>query len=210
MTYVIDRLTAHERMSVKKLLNRRTVAKTQPVSTQLPVEETGHYGQSEPQDRQPSGAQAYRAVDQLPRRPGVLRAGQVMTAQVVTVSPDTTISEGLRLFEDNAFRHMPVVSSEGALVGMVSERDMLRYLAGLTVGDQGPVAPDGRASIARAMTPTVLTVGVPTDVRYVARLFVEQRTGAIPVVEEGVLEGIITRSDVLGAVMRHYVLELWA
>ena len=60
------------------------------------------------------------------------------------------------------------------------------------------------------MTPRVLTANVDADARYIARLFVEQRIGAMPVATDGVLQGIITRSDVLGAIMWHYVLELWA
>ncbi len=60
------------------------------------------------------------------------------------------------------------------------------------------------------MTPRVLTASVDTDVRYIARLFAEQHIGAMPVAKEGELKGIITRSDLLGAVMRHYGLELWA
>jgi len=56
----------------------------------------------------------------------------------------------------------------------------------------------------------VLTASRDTDVRYIARLFVEQRVGALPIVSDGELQGIIAHGDVLSAVMRHFVLELWA
>ncbi|MFV2031347.1 MAG: CBS domain-containing protein [Gammaproteobacteria bacterium] len=60
------------------------------------------------------------------------------------------------------------------------------------------------------MKSPVLTASEDTDVRYIARLFVEQRIGALPIVADGELKGIVTRSDVLSAVMRHFVLQLWA
>jgi len=207
MIYGLD---GHELMPLEKLFKKPVVEKPQSIAAQPPIDEIGHYGASEPHDRQASAAQAYRAVEHLPSSPAVLLAGQVMTVPVVTLSPEATLSEALRLFEDNAFRHVPAVTSAGRLVGVVSERDILRYLAGLTASGQVQIPPRSDASIARAMTPQVLTAGVDTDVRYIARLFVEQRIGAMPVAKDGTVLGIITRSDVLGAVMRHYILELWA
>lgn len=61
------------------------------------------------------------------------------------------------------------------------------------------------------MTSNVLSASSDTDVRYIARLFVENRIGAMPVVlKNGNLAGIITRSNILDAVMRHFNMELWA
>jgi len=59
------------------------------------------------------------------------------------------------------------------------------------------------------MTPEVLTASTDTDIRYIARLFVERRIGAMPIVRNNKLAGIITRSDILSAVMRHFNLEIW-
>ena len=59
------------------------------------------------------------------------------------------------------------------------------------------------------MKPRVLTANIETDVRHIVRLFIEQHIGAMPVMKAGVLEGIVTRSDVLRAVVRHFSLELW-
>lgn len=211
MTFMIYSLNGHERMPLEKVFKERVVEKTQSIAAQRPIEERGHDDASEPHARQPSAAQAYRAVEQLPTSPSVLLAEQVMTAPVVTLTAEATITQALRQFQANAFRHVPVVSSAGRLVGIVSERDILRYLAGLTTSYQSLTSPaNSNARIEQLMTPRVLTANVDTDVRYIARLFVEQRIGAMPVATDGVLQGIITRSDVLGAVMRHYILELWA
>ncbi len=210
MTFMIYSLNGHERMPLEKLFKERVVEKTQSIAAQRPIEERGDDDASESHARQPSAARAYRAVEQLPTSPSVLLAEQVMTAPVVTLTTEATITQALRQFQANAFRHVPVVSSAGRLVGIVSERDILRHLAGLTAGYQPRLPSSGDTRVEEVMTPQVLTANVDTDVRYIARLFVEQRIGAMPVATDSVLQGIITRSDVLGAVMRHYVLELWA
>lgn len=210
MTFVVYSLNNHELMPLEKLFKERVVEKTDAIAAQRPVEEKGHYDASEPHARQPSATQAYRAVGQLPASPAVLAAEQVMTAPVVTLTAEAMITEALWQFQTHAFRHVPVVSSAGRLVGIVSERDILRHLAGLTAVYQPRLPSSGDTRIEEVMTPRVLTANVDTDVRYIARLFVERRIGAMPVAKEGTLQGIITRSDVLGAVMRHYVLELWA
>jgi len=213
MTFMIYSLNGHERMPLEKVFKERVVERTDAITAQRPIEELEHHDASQQDDRQPSAAQAYRAVAQLPTSPAVLMAEQVMTAPVVTLTSLTSesrITEALQQFQAKAFRHVPVVSPAGGLVGIVSERDILRYLAGLTVGYRPQVPPTGDARVEQVMTPQVLTAGIDTDVRYIARLFVEQHIGAMPVMKDGELKGIITRSDMLGAVMRHYVLELWA
>lgn len=208
---MIYSLNGHELMPLKKVFKRPVVEKSAAIAAGRPVERLERHGPSEQRDRPDSAAQAYREIDHLPTNPPMLLAERVMTAPVVTLTTEARIADALRQFHANAFRHVPVVSSAGTLVGIVSERDILRYLAGLTAGYQPQVQPTtGEARIGQLMTPRVLTASVDTDVRYVARLFVEQHIGAMPVTKDGALKGIITRSDVLGAVMRHYTLELWA
>jgi len=202
---------APELMPVKKLFKQGVVKKVEASAKVRTSKDMDGEDASEQHERQHLAAQAYKVTEQLPIRPSVLLAEQVMSAPVVTLAPGAMISEALRQFRENAFRHLPVVSSAGRLVGIVSERDILRRLAGLTASYQ-PQASTSQddVQVEQIMTPKVLTASVDTDVRYIARLFVEQKVGAMPVVRDHMLHGIITRSDVLRAVMRHYVLELWA
>jgi acetoin utilization protein AcuB len=151
---------------------------------------------------------AYRSVKQQART--VVLAEQIMISPVLTLEPQTTIDAALTLFRTKPIRHLPVVSSAGLLVGMVSERDVLRHLARDTQSDAAPSRQDRGGRIEHLMTSPVLTASEDTDIRYIARLFVEQRVGALPIVTAGELKGIIARSDVLNAVMRHFALELWA
>jgi len=199
---------------LKKLFLNREVEESEEIAPKRAIDEA-HHPQHKFEDdvlvaeHLMSGAAraAYRAVEQVPV--DKLMARQIMTSPVVTLTPETTVDEAMRLFEERNFRHLPVVADEaGGLIGVVSDRDLLRYLSG--VGKGQPPLRGGESEIAGLMQSPVLTAGTETDVRYIARLFVERHIGAVPIVEGGLLVGIITRSDLLGSVMRHFVLELWA
>lgn len=209
-SFTIYGLNGHELMPMEKLFKKPIVEKIEAIAAKRPIDDMEHSDADEQHNRQHPAERAYNAIGQLPQNPSVLLAEQVMTSPVVTLTPEARISQALQQFQGKAFRHMPVVTAEGRLIGIVSDRDVLRYLAGLTERYQQQVPHTTDARVEQLMTPQVLTASVDTDVRYIARLFVERRIGAMPIVKEGELTGMITRSDVLSAVMRHYTLELWA
>ncbi len=154
---------------------------------------------------------AYQSIDKLPQDSPALFANQVMISPVITLTIQAAINEAIKLFQANQFRHVPVLSSEGAVAGMISERDILRYLGGVTESyEKRKTQGTPSQRVTQLMQSRVLTASADTDVRYIARLFVDRRVGAMPIVTAGKLVGIITRSDILRAVMRHFELELWA
>jgi acetoin utilization protein AcuB len=115
---------------------------------------------------------------------------QVMTTQVVTVRPETMASQAWELLQEGHFRHLPVVRFDH-LVGMVSDRD-LRVARALaeepTVGRLGRQDP--------------ITVEPDTPVEEASRLMLEHKIGALPVVDDGVLVGIVTESDLFRMLTR--------
>ncbi|MBL1259020.1 MAG: CBS domain-containing protein [Thiotrichaceae bacterium] len=149
---------------------------------------------------------AYQVAEQVPV--DKLLARQIMASPVMTLRPETSVDEAMQLFQLRKFSHLPVVDEAGGLIGIVSDRDLLRYLAGIDATQ--PPLRGGEAAVNTLMQSPVLTAGIDTDVRYIARLFVERHIGAVPIVNDGELVGIISRSDLLGSVMRHFILELWA
>lgn len=154
-------------------------------------------------------ASAYREAEEVAVEN--LQARQIMNSPVVSVTAETTADEVLQLFQAWRLRHLPVVSDEtGGLIGMISDRDLLRHFGGITDEYRRTRPRGGELRVTDLMHSPVLTADPATDVRYIARLFVERHIGAMPIIENGALAGIITRNDLLGAVMRHFVLELWA
>ncbi|HHS84042.1 MAG TPA: CBS domain-containing protein [Gammaproteobacteria bacterium] len=210
MTFFVQGLNGHERMPLERVFKKAVVEKTEATTPVRAIDENGHQGGGETQGRQSRAAQAYQSIEQIPQAGTDLLAEQIMSSPVVTVPPEATVGEALALLRGRQVRHLPVVTSAGVLAGMISDRDLLRHLGGVSEEYRQLQRGGIDEPIAKLMNAPVLSASRDTDVRHIARLFVEQRIGALPIVSDGELEGIIARSDVLRAVMRHFVLELWA
>jgi nucleotide-binding universal stress UspA family protein/predicted transcriptional regulator len=117
------------------------------------------------------------------------RVGHWMTANPVTAAPAEKLAEIDARMRAGKFRSMPVVD-EGCIVGIITERD-LRNHTGL----------HEQTEVKTAMSGQVLTVGPETPIRDAARLLRERKIGALPVVEDARLVGVISTSDILQAFM---------
>ncbi len=200
-------------MSVEQLFKRLVAEKVQATvrdrrvsEKDHPVDERGH----KPQQHTHSATSAYQVVEQLPKTETALFAEQIMTTPVDALPLQAKVSNALEIFQTRPFRHLPVVTDGNRLAGIVSDRDIMRYLGGFTRDYHQQLPHKANEGIEKLMQPRVLAASPNTDVRYIARLFVERHVGAMPIVTDEKLTGIVTRSDILSAVMRHFVLELWA
>jgi acetoin utilization protein AcuB len=115
-----------------------------------------------------------------------------MCAEPVSVRPETTLGEAMRLTHENRIRHLPVLRGS-ELAGIISDRDLRSAAAGQSA------AADARC-VEEVMTREVITAGPLDTVEEAARLLCRHRIGALPVVDaHGALLGIITETDVLTA-----------
>lgn len=132
-----------------------------------------------------------------------MTAEEIMTTDVVTVGRDEPLSRAMALLAELDVRHLPVVD-QGALAGMVSDRDLREAGLFAIPDDEGDVAQfqalQSRA-VSEAMHTDVVTVTPETTIAEMIDLMVEQRVGALPVVDEqaGGLAGIVSYVDVLKA-----------
>ncbi len=210
MTFYVQAPSSQKLMPMVQLFNKKTVEKIYKVDPSLI--ETALHDSSNIQSAWHSGiaVQAYHDIDQLPGKSDLLIASQIMTSDVITLKQNDTIADAIKLFKEKQFRHIPITTNSGTVEGILSDRDVLHYLSGTNddyTKTKLPVKLNEKVN--HLMKVEVLTASTDTDVRYIARLFVERHIGAMPIVTDGEITGIITRSDVLGAVMRHFILELW-
>ncbi|MFV2057052.1 MAG: HPP family protein [Thiohalomonadales bacterium] len=208
MTFYVHGVNTSESVPLDKVFNDPKIKNTEAIIPQRSIEQKEpHKGTNDGQ--RVRMAQAYQNVKQLPQTASVVVAEMIMSSPALTLRPQSTIDETITIFRDRQFRHLPIVSTEGILLGIVSERDLLRHLAKITENYQPQTPLNTEDNVEKLMQSPVLTASPDTDIRYIARLFVERRVGALPIVRDGSLKGIVTRKDVLTAVMRHFVLELW-
>lgn len=212
MTFIVYGPGVRDPFPVDKLF-RRHVEETRKTNATHAVKEMGEDTVPERILTKQAG-NAYHTVEQLPQDEPVMYAHQIMHSPVFTLSVESTVGDAIRLFREKKFRHVPVVSTENMLVGIVSDRDVFHHLSGLT--EDFYLQTKGQNTSARLnelvghiMQESVLTANASTDVRYIAQVLVEQHVGAMPIMEHDALVGIITRSDILRAVMQHFSVELW-
>lgn len=124
----------------------------------------------------------------------------LMTPNPMTVSPQATIAEAWDLMRELEIRHMPVVE-DGALVGMLSDRDLARldFTRILAIEGVAALQRELGAAVADVMSSDVIVVEPETELDDVLDLLVEHKIGALPVVEPDTREivGILSYIDVL-------------
>ena len=117
--------------------------------------------------------------------------GEVMTAQPHCIDADAPIAEAHRLMGAQGLRHLPVVD-DGRLVGLVSERDLLRLEAAVDVDRK-------RDPVRAAMSAPPFWVQPETPLPAVAGQMRDRGIGSAIVVSEGRVVGIFTTTDALDA-----------
>jgi len=126
-----------------------------------------------------------------------------MSRRPIAVAPVDICRSVLLMFRERCIRHAPVVE-DGRLVGVVSERDLLRGLPRL-IGDLEAEAATGapECTVAEVMSGEPLTCSPNDAIDVVARRMQELRIGCMPVVSDGVLIGLITVTDLLRGFTEH-------
>ena len=150
--------------------------------------------------------QAYLDILHIKEREAVVHAYQLMSHPVITVPLALDIPVAWQRFREQPYHQLPVLDRQQRIVGILSERDLLRFL--VTDGEQISFVP-GKA-VADAMTSEVITADPVTDVRRIAQVMLSYHLSAVPVVDEqDALIGLVSRSDILRAVTSEPPLSLW-
>jgi acetoin utilization protein AcuB len=125
-----------------------------------------------------------------------ITVGAIMTESPLTAEIGDTCDAALEALEEEEFHHLPVTSDDGVLVGLVSDRDLLR---------------DIEAKVGEVMTSRVLVGDPETDLQVAAQALIEERFHSLVVIDESQRPvGILTSYDVLSFLVRHPAYELWS
>ena len=145
----------------------------------------------------------------------VFTAGDLMTRDVATVRPDASLLDAVKLMAQRRVSGMPVMDSSGTIVGMLSGSDLLRWHEGHTdrqahwlemLAEGQHLAPEFLRGIQEqnrkvntVMTRGAVTVTEDTPARAIAQLMHAKQIRRVPVVRDGKLVGIVTRTDLVRA-----------
>lgn len=121
-----------------------------------------------------------------------------MTQRVITVGPQDKIIDAFDLMQGHGIRHLPVVDKD-VLRGLVTDRDIRLALipSPLSTPEDRVYHIGAVTRVDEIMTTDLITVAPNTNVEEAAKLMAKYKIGAVPVVKQGKLVGILSETDIL-------------
>ena len=136
----------------------------------------------------------------------IFHARNIMSSPVLTINGDAMVKEAWSMFIEKKVHHLPVLSDEKKMIGILSDRDIFKRL----IITNGKIVNDVDKTVKEIMTTNVFTATPITDIRRIAKEMFDNNIDAMPIVDDGLLSGIITRSDILHAIIHQPDLQFWA
>lgn len=151
-----------------------------------------------------------------------MNASDIMTKTVITGKPDTTVAQAAELMTQNRISAIPVLNTNGGILGIVSEGDLMRRVegaldqtrswwlslfSGTRSSAKGFVLERGQ-HLKDIMTTQVTTVAPDTPVGQIAQLLEKEHIKRVPVVEDDKLIGIVSRANLLQALAAQPVVHI--
>ncbi|MCF8041745.1 MAG: CBS domain-containing protein [Desulfarculaceae bacterium] len=144
----------------------------------------------------------------------MIKAKDIMTKDVVTLTPDAEITKAAKLLLEKGFNALPVVDKDGRVVGILCQSDLISQQEALPVPSyftlldsfipltslkkmEREVQKIAATTVQEAMTPEPVSVGPDTDIEQIAALMVDKGFHTLPVMEDGKLLGIVGKEDIL-------------
>ena len=125
----------------------------------------------------------------------MLTVAEIMTREPYTLGPDDSLAGARKLMAEHHIRHIPVLSAEGTLIGVVTQRDVLAAGDSTVVSGKADRAGEDYVALSAIMTTPVQTVDESASLRGTALHLQKHKVGCLPVLRKGKLVGIITDSD---------------
>lgn len=144
----------------------------------------------------------------------MLKVKDIMTKEIITVSPQTEITSAAKILLEKRINGLPVIDDSGKLVGILCQSDLVAQQKSIPIPSvytlldsfipltslkriDKEVKKIAALKVEQAMTPHPVTVGPETDIEDVARLMVDKKYHTLPVVEGDEIVGIVGKEDVL-------------
>lgn len=129
---------------------------------------------------------------------------ELMTGGLITVRPETSVQQARDLLAKERIRHLLVTGPGGVLAGIVTDRDIRLNLPSraTSLSAQEVAHLLSRLTVGEIMTRSLVTIGPDQPAREGAQLMLDHKIGALPVLDDGHLIGIITETDIVRAFVR--------
>ena len=119
----------------------------------------------------------------------------IMSSKVVVVDKDQNLNDALKLMKKHKISRLPVINTNNdhkrELVGIITEKDIALRLGSSRYGNMPP----SHFHVSTVMTPNPITLNAAENLGKAAKIMIENKIGGIPIVDDGEIVGIITKTD---------------
>ena len=122
----------------------------------------------------------------------MLKAKDIMAKNVVTIKPDATLAEAIKMLIAEKISGVPVVNAGGKMVGLISEKDILNLAFSGNLNN---------TKVEEIMTREVVSFSSDTDIDRIALVIGERQFRRVPIVDGGKVVGIVSRRDIIRNVL---------
>ena len=135
----------------------------------------------------------------------IVPVSSIMTKNVIVLNINDSLSKAEDLFRKHKIRHIPVVSGKN-VVGIISDSDLLKASLADYSDDETQITTTlyNMFSLEQVMTKNITTVVSFTSIKEVAEIFAKNDFRALPVTHENDLVGIVTTTDIIAYLLKHY------
>lgn len=127
----------------------------------------------------------------------------IMNREVIAIAPDLGVDAAAELMRSNGIRRLPVVNATNRVIGIITIADALEVLPANLRDDEGFNRTEP-PEVREVMADYVYTASPEEPVGVAARKMVNHKIGALPVIEDHKLVGIVTESDIFRFVAEQY------
>ena len=192
-------------MKTRRSVQKINAADPSPAKFNRDTEEPPEYDfTSQENDLNQKAIRSYGKLPINKKRRKIILAQDLMTQPVFTISPNLSLNNAWQIITEKRFRHLLISSGENKLIGILSDRDLLKEFIALQNKERAMI------NVSEIMRTDILSATPDTEIREIARVLFEERVGCMPILDSNYkLTGIITRSDILRALLTNSPLELW-
>lgn len=150
---------------------------------------------------------SYKKVANMDLSEPIYHVQDIMSKECVSIRLESTVLEAYDLLKEHGVTQIPIISSENKIMGLISKK----FILNLIVEDLEHAQSIMDRKIEELYLPDLITTEPISDIRRVAKVMVDFKLDAIPVVTEtGMLTGIVSKTDIIKAVSHLPKLQLWS
>lgn len=154
-----------------------------------------------------SAINKYKKMANIDTSEPVYHVQDIMTKDCVIVDTNSTIEEAYEILKENKVSQLPVISFEKKIMGLINKKTILNLIIEDIEDSENII----HKKIDDIYLPELITVDPVSDIRRVAKVMIDFKLNAIPVVnEEDILLGIVSKTDIIKAISSLPRLQLWS